>query len=397
MFEIVTRSGCIYCTLAKNQLKRNGIAFVETLLDDATERLAFFSRMNVSTLPQIFNGTERVGGYKDLLRMVEKQTLTRFNETYKPFMHQWAVDVTMRHEKTHWIEDEVDLMEDVLQWKGCKISPVKKEFITNILRLFTQLDVAVGQNYCDQFIPMFKNNEVRNMLLSFACREGTHQRAYALLNETLGLPDEEYLAFLEYKEMSDKIDYMMAADPTTREGLALALVKSVFNEGVSLFASFLMLLNFQRFGEMKSMGKVVEWSVRDETIHVEGMSNLLNHYLDENPTLCTKEFEHAVNDMVSQIVRLEIKFVELAYAMGPIEGLDKEDVILFIKYIADRRLLQIRFDPLFGVTKNPVEWIDWVLNGVDHTNFFENRVTEYEVAGINGSWEGVYSTESTSL
>ena len=390
---IVTRSDCEYCTNAKDWLSANGYDFTETVLDVFDDRMSFYAKENVTSLPYITINGKRIGGYVDLLESdlaKNTGTLVNFNKTYKPFYHQWAVDTTIRHEKTHWIEEEVDLTEDVSQWKKGKISPVKKEFITNILRLFTQLDVAVGQNYCDQFIPIFKNNEVRNMLLSFACREGTHQRAYALLNETLGLSDEEYHAFLEYQEMSDKIDYMMSSDVTTKYGLALALVKSVFNEGVSLFASFLMLLNFQRFGEMKGMGKVVEWSVRDETIHVEGVSTLLNVFLDENPQLCNLKFQNKVIEIATDIVNLETRFVELAYKMGPIEGLEKEDVITFIKYIADRRLLQIKFDPIFGVTQNPVEWIDWILNGADHTNFFENRVTEYDVAGLTGKWEDVY-------
>ena len=117
------------------------------------------------------------------------------------------------------------------------------------------------------------------MLGSFAAREGIHQRAYALLNETLGLSDEEYHAFLEYSEMADKIDYMRKADTATLRGLGLSLAKSVFNEGVALFASFVMLLNFQRFGKMKGMGKVVEWSIRDESIHVEGNSKLFKAFI----------------------------------------------------------------------------------------------------------------------
>ena len=117
------------------------------------------------------------------------------------------------------------------------------------------------------------------MLGSFAAREGIHQRAYALLNETLGLPDSEYHAFLEYSEMADKIEYMRKADTNTLRGLGLSLAKSVFNEGVALFASFVMLLNFQRFGKMKGMGKVVEWSIRDESIHVEGNSKLFKAFI----------------------------------------------------------------------------------------------------------------------
>ena len=82
------------------------------------------------------------------------------------------------------------------------------------------------------------------------------------MNETLGLSDAEYHAFLEYQEMADKIEFMMDSDPNTVRGLGFALAKSVMNEGVALFASFVMLLNFQRYGKMKGMGKVVEWSIQ---------------------------------------------------------------------------------------------------------------------------------------
>lgn len=392
--EIATKSSCKYCKSAKEWLKSRGFSYTEEIMNDDVIRNEFYSKHGVSSVPQIFVDGELVGGFEELkkspLFITKKGMLLKFNETYKPFYYPWAVEITIRHEKTHWIEDEVDIVEDVMQWKSDKMSHVDREFITNILRLFTQSDVAVGQNYCDQFIPMFKNNEVRNMLLSIGCREGTHQRAYALLNDTLGLPAEEYHAFLEYQEMSDKIDFMMNSEVSTLGGLALALAKSVFNEGVSLMASFIMLLNFQRFGKMKGMGKVVEWSVRDETIHVEAVSTLLTAFLDENPEILTEEFEQSVYTMARQVVELETKFVELAYKLGPIEGLEKEDVINFIYHMTDRRLLQIGFEPIFGAKKNPLEWVDWILNGADHTNFFENRVTDYEIAGITGTWEDAY-------
>ena len=392
--KIVTKSMCKYCNLAKGWMKSRGFSFSENILDDDVLRNAFYAEHNVKSVPQVFVDGERVGGFQEMIKshlfVTKKGMLMKFNETYKPFHYPWAVEITVRHEKTHWVEDEVDLVEDVRQWKSDKLTDVDREFITNILRLFTQLDVAVGQNYCDQFIPIFKNNEVRNMLTSIASREGTHQRAYALLNDTLGLAEEEYSTFLEYKEMSDKIDFMMDSDVSTPDGIALALAKTVLNEGVSLMASFMMLLNFQRVGKMKGMGKVVEWSVRDETIHVEATSKLLTAFLDENPEIDLDVFEQNVYEMATAVVGLETKFVELAYELGPVEGLLKQDIIDFIYYMTDRRLLQIGLEPIFGAKKNPLEWVDWVLNGADHTNFFENRVTEYEVAGITGTWENAY-------
>ena len=409
--KVYTKSACPFCDMTKKWFDENGFEYETILMDNEEERLAFYQSINgikenignppdvrrVNSVPQIFIDGDRIGGYDDLMKYAEtlfkkrgSGSLLKFSETYKPFHYPWAVEITTRHEKVHWIEDELDLAEDVSDWKSGKVTESEKEYITNILRLFTQADVAVGQNYYDQLIPKFKNNEVRNMLGSFANREAIHQRAYALLNETLGLPPEEYHAFLEYSEMSDKIDFMMDSNTSTHRGLALAMAKSVMNEGIALFASFVMLLNFQRFGKMKGMGKVVEWSIRDESIHVEGIAKLFRQFCTEYPKIVDDEFKAAIYEMARLSVKLEDKFVQMTYKMGAPEGLEASDVKTYIRYITDRRLLQLGLKPNFKVKDNPLPWLEWVLNGADHTNFFENRVTEYEVAGLSGTWDDAY-------
>ena len=402
--KIYTKSDCPFCTKAKEWFISNDISYLEIDLNNTEKRLKFYDDFNaneskenhIKSMPQIFIDDKHIGGYDNLISNADyllnlnKSSLMTFSKTYKPFYFPWAVDLTVKHEKAHWIEDEIDLSEDVNEWKNGRVTDIEKEYIVNILRLFTQSDVAVGQNYYDQFIPKFKNNEIRNMLGSFAAREGIHQRAYALLNDTLGLPDSEYHAFLEYKEMTDKIDFMMDSEQETTRGLALSLAKTVFNEGVALFASFAMLLNFQRFGKMKGMGKVVEWSIRDESMHVEGNANLFRAFCQENLHIVDNEFKKEIYLMAGDAVDLEDKFIELAYKLGDIDGLNSEDVKQYVRYITDRRLTQLGLKEIYNVDKNPLEWIEWVLNGADHTNFFENRVTEYEVAGLTGNWADVY-------
>jgi len=395
--RVVSKSDCPFCHKTKEWLNRRGFTYTEDVMDNDEIRYAFYQQHKVDTVPQIFIDGKRIGGYAELLSQGEaivrraRGGLMEFSKVYKPFQYPWAVEVAQKHEKMHWIEDEADLSEDVMDWKSGKMSTPEKTFVIQILRLFTQSDVAVGRNYYDQFIPAFKNNEVRNMHGSFAAREGVHQRAYALLNDTLGLPDDEYFAFLEYKEMADKIDFMAAADISSRRGLGLALAKSVFNEGVMLFASFVMLLNFQRFGKMKGMGKVVEWSIRDESIHVEGNSRLFRTYCAEHPRIVDDEFKAEIYEIARNVVKLEDKFIELAYKLDGIQGLTAEEVKQYIRYIADRRLLQLGLKTNFKVKDNPLSWLEWVLNGADHTNFFENRVTEYEVAGLTGTWDDVWT------
>jgi len=395
--EIYSKSNCPFCDKAKQWFQSHGYEYVEHKLETNEERAALYQRIpGARSVPQIYIDDKLIGTYDQFMEisdsLIKKETggMMQFSETYKPFHYPWAVELTRKHEAIHWVEDEVELSEDMSDWKTGKLTPVEKEYITNILRLFTQSDVAVGQNYYDYYIPKFKNNEIRNMLGSFACREGIHQRAYALLNETLGLPDSEYHAFLEYTEMVEKIEFMIDNDISTIRGLALSMARSVFNEGVALFASFVMLLNFQRYGKMKGMGKVVEWSIRDETMHVEGNSRIFKTLCAENPRIVNDEFKSKIYEMSRIAVKLEDKFINLAYKMGDVEGLNADDVKRYIRHITDRRLIQLGLKPNFKVKENPLPWLDWILNGADHTNFFEGRVTEYEVAGLTGKWDDAY-------
>lgn len=318
-------------------------------------------------------------------------SLLKTSETYKPFKYPWAVELSKKHEEIHWIEDEAELSEDVQDWKT-KLTDSEKEFITHVLRLFTQSDVQVGENYHEPLIPKFKNNEVRNMLSSFAAREAVHQRAYALLNDTLGLPDEDFHKFLEYKEMADKIDFMKEGETNSHTGLALSLAQSVFNEGMSVFASFVMLLNFQRFGKMKGMATIVEWSIRDETIHVQGNSKLFREFCEEHPRIVNDELKSKIYKMAKNAVKLEDKFIDLAFNGNDVQGITKQEVRDYIRHIADRRLLQLGLKTKFNQKDNPLPWLDWVLNGASHDNFFEKRVTEYSVVGMEGDdfgWEDI--------
>ncbi len=393
---VYSQGSCSFCLNVKQWFDKHDVTYTERDIQSSGDVWDDFAKLNQRTVPQIVVDGEYFGNYDTLMKNKEKflfdtpVNMTTPSETYKPFRYPWAVELTKRHEQAHWIEDEIDLSDDVADWKNGKLSESERNYITQVLRLFTQSDVAVGQNYYDFFIPKLKNNEIRNMLGSFAAREGIHQRAYALLNDTLGLPESEFHAFLEYKEMSNKLEFMRDNDNSNYTNLSFAIGKSVFSEGISLFASFVMLLNFQRFGKMKGMCKVVEWSIRDESMHVDGMTQIFKKFCEEHPRIVTDDFKKDIYSMLRKVVKLEDKFIDLAYGDASIEDLDKDDVKQYIRYIADRRLLQLGFKPNYRVKENPLPWLDWVLNAPDHTNFFENRVTEYEVGGLKGDWSDVY-------
>lgn len=322
-------------------------------------------------------------------------SLFEFNKTYKPFHYPNLVERTKIHESSHWHEDEASLQEDVRQWNDGSLSKEEKNMITHILRLFTQSDVAVGQSYIDNFLPKFKNNEVRCMLASFCAREGVHQRAYALLNDTLGLPESEYHAFLEYTEMAEKWEFMTEPQGNSYSDTGVGLARLAMTEGVSLFASFAMLLNFQRFGKMKGMCEIVEWSIRDETMHVEGNAELFRILCDEHPRIVNNEFKSRIYSMAEQIVGLEDAFIDLAYEMGEPEGMKSVDLKEYIRYIMNRRLIQLGLKPIWTeIDRLPktMDWLDWVIAGDTHKNFFEGRVTNYSKSGMTGSFDDFYKS-----
>jgi glutaredoxin 3 len=304
--------------------------------------------------------------------------------TYKPFKYPWAVDYAVSHEKLHWGEWEAKLQDDVAQWKSDKLTETEKNHITQILRLFTQSDVAVGTNYLESYIPKFKNNEIRAMLTSFANREFVHQRSYALLNDTLGLPEEEYSAFLEYKQMSAKLEFMSDIDVNSISGTALAVARSAINEGMSLFSAFVMLINYSRFGKMRGMSEIVQWSIRDESMHCEGMTKLFRTFCDEHPRIVNDDFKSDIYKMVRQAVKLEDKVIDLAYEMGAVEGLESSEVKQYIRYIADRRLTQLGLKPNYKVEENPLPWLEPLIATSSFDNFFETVVTEYNASGLDG-------------
>jgi len=315
-------------------------------------------------------------------------SLLKAREYYKPFQYPWAFEAYDQQQKMHWLPSEVPLAEDVRDWNE-RLTEKEKNLITQILKFFTQGDVDIAQAYLDNYIPKFKPPEIRMMLSAIATSEANHAHSYSLLNDTIGLPDSEYKAFQEYKAMSDKHDYLFRNKGESVEGMARELATfSAFGEGLQLFASFVMLLNFQRFGKMKGMCQIVTWSIRDESHHVECLIKLFHTLIDENKHIWNDDFKKTLYDIARDMVSLEDKFIDLAFEQGGVEGIEPDQIKQYIRHIADRRLLQLGLKPNFAVKDNPLPWLDWVLNGVEHTNFFENRATEYAKGSMTGNLWG---------
>lgn len=323
-----------------------------------------------------------------------KYKLTDERTYFKPFSYPWCYEAWLAHEQIHWLFGEVPMIEDVKDWKN-RLTPEQKQFLTHIFRFFTQGDIDVAGGYVKNYLPYFPQPEVRMMLLGFAAREAVHIAAYSHLIETLGLPETMYNQFLEYDAMKDKHDYVMniSNENTTKENTAKHIaVFSAFTEGLQLFSSFIMLLNFPRHGLMKGMGQIVTWSIVDETVHCESMIRLFRTYIEENKEIWNDSLKSQLYSIAENMVALEDKFIDLAFEMGPMPDLSSEDVKKYIRYIADRRLIAMGLKGIFKVKKNPLPWVEEMINSPVHTNFFENRSTDYAKAALKGSWDEVWAS-----
>ena len=312
---------------------------------------------------------------------------------YKPFNYPWAYETWLKHEQSHWMHTEVPMLEDVKDWKS-KLNDSERYFLTQIFRFFTQGDIDVAGGYVRNYLPYFPQPEIRMMLMGFAAREALHIAAYSHLIESLGMPDSMYNEFMEYKEMKEKHDYVMniSNNNGTKQNTAKHIaVFSALTEGMQLFSSFIMLLNFPRHGKMKGMGQIVTWSIVDETMHCEGMTKMFRTYIEENKEIWNDELKGDIYTIATRMVELEDKFIDLSFAMGVMENLTADDVKAYIRYITDRRLIGLGLKGIFKAKKNPLPWVEEMINAPTHTNFFENRATDYAKGALSGSWEDVWS------
>lgn len=323
--------------------------------------------------------------------------------TFKPFEYPECYEKWDVHEHAHWSFKELNMQDDVNDWIN-KLTDSEKTFLIQILRYFTQGDVDVAAGYVE-YLQIFKQPEVRMMLFGFGAREAMHIASYSHLITTLNLPEAMYQEFMKFKAMKDKhefvfnkkfkstcitrfIKFLIFGYDEKLEEIAIKIALfSAFIEGVQLFSSFIMLLNFTRHGLMKKMGQIIQWSIADETHHTNSMMGLYCTLVSENKEYIRLDvLRHRVYWTANRIVELEDSFIDLAFEMGEMRDLTKKDVKNYIRYITDRRLTTLGYQPIYNIKKNPLDWVEDILNAPTHTNFFENKPTEYAKASLIGEW-----------
>lgn len=319
------------------------------------------------------------------------------SSSFKPFSYPWAFNAWKQQQQMHWMYTAPSMQDDVSDW-NTKLTAKEQQFLTHVFRFFTQGDIDIAAAYTQLYLPSLRNNEIQMMLLSFAAMETMHITAYSHLIETIGMPDTEYQMFNQYKAMKDKHAFMdidritngeaYLINHTVSDFLKNIVIFSIFGEGLQLFSSFAMLLNFPRQGRMKGMGQIVTWSIRDETLHVESMTKVFNTIIDEF-NLDRKDLKDDFHKICETMIELEDAFIDLAFQNEGVKGLSIDEIKSYIRYIADRRLAGIGYKPIYKVKKNPLPWLAEMVNAPEFANFFEQRPTEYGKASTTGQWSEV--------
>jgi len=306
---------------------------------------------------------------------------------YKPFEYQEAFDFYKNQHRAHWLADEVPLASDLNDWK-LKLNESEKSLIGNILKSFAQTEVHVNDYWSTKVSVWFPKPEIQAMARVFADFESIHAEAYARLNEELGL--DNFAAFLEDEVSKAKIDRLVETPGETLEERALSLaIFSAFTEGVNLFSSFAVLMSFQLRNLMKGTGQIVEWSVRDESLHSKAGCWLFRTLLTEQSELNTDTLRDKVIEACTLSVKLEFDFIDKAFEMGNIEGLTKEQLKNFIKARANEKMIELGYKAIYNdIDPNllkQIEWFGHLTSGKTHQDFFAGRVTAY--AKSTADWD----------
>jgi ribonucleoside-diphosphate reductase beta chain len=305
--------------------------------------------------------------------------ITEPRHFYKPFEYQEAFNFYKDQHRAHWLADEVPLASDLNDWLQ-KLNESEKNLIGNILKSFAQTEVHVNDYWSTKVSIWFPKPEIQAMARVFADFESIHAEAYARLNEELGL--DNFAAFMEDEASKNKIDRLIEVPGDTIEEKAVSLaIFSAFTEGVNLFSSFAILMSFQLRNLMKGTGQIVEWSVRDESLHSKAGCWLFRKLLEEQPELNNLELRNKITEACELSVKLEYDFIDKAFEMGDIEGLNKEQLKAFIKARANEKVIELGYQAIYNdIDPNllkQMEWFGHLTSGKTHQDFFAGRVTNY--------------------
>lgn len=311
-----------------------------------------------------------------------------------PMKHKFAWEAYNIGNANHWLPTEISMQLDIEQWKSTRVlTEDERQALKVVLGFFTTADSIAANNVVLAFYKHITSPECRLYLLRQGYEEAIHTHSYQYIVESIGLDEGEiFNMYREVDAIYKKDQFILGFNegifnPNFKTGtfendqkfLENICVFSLIMEGIFFYSSFAVMFGFQRQKKMTGSAEQIQYIMRDESQHLNFGINMINAIKEEQPELWTREFQERIIALVREATRLEYTFAREVFPTG-IFGMNAENFKQYIEHIADRRLERIGLPAQFQVS-NPFPWMSEAVDLSKEKNFFETRVTEYQVGG----------------
>lgn len=312
--------------------------------------------------------------------------------------YKWAWELYLKGVNNNWVPQEVNMQKDVELWKkDGGLSEAERRLIMWNMGFFSTAESLTANNIVLVIYRHLTNPECRQYLLRQAYEEAVHTHMFIYCCDTLGIDSKEvFNAYEQIPSIKEKDDFVVSltknimdpnftteGDENIRKFLLDIISFYLVMEGIFFYAGFAMMLSLLKQNKMVGIGEQFQYTLRDESLHIEFGVNVINTIIKENPSVFNDKFKEQVFEIISKAVELEHKYIDDCLPHG-ILGLNQQSLKDYIEYIADRRLSQIHLGKIYN-KKNPFQWMNEIIDVRKEKNFFETRVTEYQVA--SPSWD----------
>lgn len=312
-----------------------------------------------------------------------------------PSQYPWALDLYNQAVRNTWFPHEIALKEDLDDW--AKMTEDERHAVEFLVSFFNPAELIVNRVLALGVYPYLKSAECHLYLAKQMWEEANHCVAFEYLLQTFpidrdrafslhqSIPSmkakEDWVNMYMKRMTEDKLD--IATPEGKRDFVRNLVAYNIVMEGIWFYSGFMVALSFRQRNQLRNVGSLITWVLRDESLHLKFGINLIHTVLEENMELVTPEFAQEIRQVVIDGVNLETTFNKDLFPRG-ILGLNADYVNQYVQYVADRRLTELGLEKHYNAT-NPAKWMSTATDVFELVNFFEAQNTNYEVDSGGGS------------
>jgi ribonucleoside-diphosphate reductase beta chain len=317
-----------------------------------------------------------------------------------PFKYDWAWQKYLDGSANHWMPQEINMTNDIVLWKSEDgLTEDERIIVKRNLGFFSTADSLVANNLVLALYRLITNPECRQYILRQSLEEAIHTHAYQYCIESLGMDEGEIFNMyrevpcvarkaswgLKYTQEISDPDFKTGTEETDKQLLKNLIAFYCVLEGIFFYCGFTQILSMGRRNKMTGTAEQFQYILRDESMHVNFGIDVINQIKIENPNLWDDQMKSDAAQMILEGTELEIQYARDTMPRGVL-GMNAAMMEEYLKFIANRRLTQIGLDEEFTGVSNPFPWMSEIIDLRKEKNFFETRVTEYQVGGAL-NWE----------